>query len=152
MNNPSQNMETRESIGKSLERLSKKNKKGLCQFKKENGFICCKESVNKFVLRCKEHYKMQVTTLSGRRIDAPPQIRLDSNRKTIIDLKKQQQWLLDEAYTEAFIKKDEFNLNWIKNEKPNLPPAVIDSLNVYLFGQIDPIWDAETGELLNGNN
>jgi hypothetical protein len=139
----------REQIGKELKRLVGKSK-GLCQFQKEDGFICCKPSINKFDLRCKEHHKMQVTTLSGRRIDAPPQINIDTNRKTIISLKNQRKWLLEQAYTEAYIKKDEFNLNWIRAENVNtLTPAVIDSLYVYLFGIADPVWDAKTGELVS---
>lgn len=138
----------REKIRKDLKKLTGKSK-GLCQYQKEDGFICCKPAVNRLDLRCKEHHKMQVTTLSGRRIDAPPQINIDSNRKAIISLKNQRKWLLEQAYNEAYVKKDEFNLNWIAAEKVNtLTPAVIDSLCVYLFGIIDPVWDATTGELI----
>lgn len=138
----------REKIRKDLKKLTGKSK-GLCQYQKEDGFICCKPAVNRLDLRCKEHHKMQVTTLSGRRIDAPPQINIDSNRKAIISLKNQRKWLLEQAYNEAYLKKDEFNLNWIAAEKVNtLTPAVIDSLCVYLFGIIDPVWDATTGELI----
>jgi len=141
-------MDTRESIGKEIKRLTGKSK-GLCQFKKEDGFICCKPSVNKFDLRCKEHHKMQITTRSGRRIDAPPQINIDSNRKAIHGLKKQHEWLLEQAYIEAYVKNDEFNLNWISAEKANnLPPAVVDCLCMYLFGILEPVWDATTGELI----
>lgn len=139
----------RKTIRKELKSLVGKSK-GLCQYQKEDGFICCKPSVNKFDLRCQEHHKMLVTTLTGRRVDAPPQINTDTNRKAIIGLKNQRKWLLEQAYTEAYVKKDEFNLNWIQAENVNtLTPAVIDSLCVYLFGVADPYWDAQTGKLIN---
>lgn len=80
-----------------------------------------------------------IKTVTGRLIPLPPKIRLDSNRKTINDVKKVNHWLLDQAKAEAVANNDEFNLLWINNEKiKNLPQASIDCLNVYLFGEICP--------------
>jgi hypothetical protein len=78
-------------------------------------------------------------TLTGRTIPKPPPIRLDSNRKALNDLKKVEQWLLDNAREEATLKKDDYFLTLIRNEVAGkLPPATVDSLNLYLFGEIDP--------------
>jgi N12 class adenine-specific DNA methylase len=91
-----------------------------------------------------------VRTQSGREINAPPQIRTDTNRKATKDLLAQKQWLLDQAIAEAEARQDDYNLNWMRNEKAsNLPPASVDSLNQYLFGETNPEWSATTGERIN---
>lgn len=84
-------------------------------------------------------------TLTGRVITNPPLIRISSNRKALNDIKKVQQWLLDNAREEAEHKQDSYFLLLIKNEKAGkLPQATIDSLNVYLFGKTDPYENLET--------
>ena len=83
-----------------------------------------------------------VTTNTGRSIPAPPMIRTDSNRRTSADLKSQRKWLLEQAKAEAAARKDEYNLNWMngENAEQELPPATMDSLNEYLFGETNPEW------------
>lgn len=75
-------------------------------------------------------------TITGRVISDPPKIRLDSNRKTINDLKKLDQWLLDQALEEAKSKNDDWFPLLIKNEVAGkLPVATRASINLYLFGE-----------------
>lgn len=76
-------------------------------------------------------------TITGREIPNPPQIRLDSNRKAINDLKKLDQWLLDQAFDEAKSRNDDYFPLLIKNEKAGkLPVATKESINLYLFGEV----------------
>ncbi len=80
-----------------------------------------------------------VRTVTGRKIPAPPRIRLDSNRKCANDLKKLNVWLVEQAIEEALARNDDFNRCWIFNENPkNLPDGVKTTLNVYLFGEEYP--------------
>lgn len=75
-------------------------------------------------------------TTSGREIPNPPKIRLDSNRKTTIDIKKLQFWLLEQAKEEATSRNDDYFLTLIKGEiAGKLPKATMDSINLYLFGK-----------------
>jgi hypothetical protein len=80
-----------------------------------------------------------ITTRSGRKIPAPPPIRLDSNRKATIDIKKVDAWLLDQGLREAESRKDKFVTTLFKGiNANNLTPSDKDSLNQYLFGHTDP--------------
>lgn len=72
-------------------------------------------------------------TATGREIPEPPRIRLDTNRKTTIDLKKFERWLLDQGIEEAKSRKDSYNLGWLERETLPLTPSSIELLNEYLF-------------------
>ena len=77
-----------------------------------------------------------VMTTTGRAIPAPPRIRTDSNRKAAIDLKKHDEWLIQQTREEAQSRKDEFNLVWIDQMKPGrLSQSDKYLANVYLFGE-----------------
>lgn len=91
-----------------------------------------------------------VKTLSGREIPAPPRIRLDTNRKATIDLKKQNQWLIDQSSAEAQARGDNFNYRHFSNERAdNLPEASKSGMSLYLFGEEFPEFDGETGERIS---
>ena len=76
-----------------------------------------------------------IKTLSGRFIPAPLKIRLDSPRKTIIDLKKLHQWLIDQTLDEARSRNDEYGELLFINEKAGkLSQGTIALMNSYLFG------------------
>ena len=63
-----------------------------------------------------------------------PTIRLDTERKIIIDLKKFDNWLLKNAKEEAIIRNDDYNqiiLNGMKEGK--LTTADRYMINQYLF-------------------
>ena len=88
-----------------------------------------------------------VRTTTGREIPSPPVIRTDSNRKASNDLKKQNQWLIDQSVAEAKARGDDFNLIQFQNEKANnLPPASKAAMSQYLFDDPHAEFDAETGE------
>lgn len=78
----------------------------------------------------------------GRKLKLPKnnlKIRLDSNRKCINDIKIINQWLIDMSIAECKANKDDYNILFFENENVNnLPPASIDMMNVYLFGETHP--------------
>jgi len=80
-----------------------------------------------------------IPTLSGRQIPTPPPIRVDTNRKAIADLKKHDQWIIDQAIAEATAKNDDFNLIQFQQMKAGkLSQSDKDGANVYLFGHANP--------------
>lgn len=75
-------------------------------------------------------------TKSGRLTTEHPRVDTSTDRKATNSLNRQRKWLLDNAIKEAEANNDEFNLQQFQGEDPkNMPPAVVDSLNEYLFGE-----------------
>ena len=67
---------------------------------------------------------LEIKTLSGRKIPAPPKISTESNRKCSNSLKKLDIWLIEQAIAEATARKDNFNLIQFQHENyKNFPPA-----------------------------
>lgn len=93
---------------------------------------------------------MNIKTLSGRDIPAPPKIIFgEGNRKCCNSIKKLNIWLREQAIEEARARKDEFNLLIFESEKVikgELQQATKDGMALYLFGEEFPEWDATTGE------
>lgn len=84
-----------------------------------------------------------VTTLSGRKIPPPPQIRLTSSRVAGIDLIKQRSWLIEQAQVEARERNDRYAQRLFGGLDPrHCPPADAGSCCLY------PEFDATTGALL----
>ena len=84
----------------------------------------------------------KVKTQFNREIPAPLAIRLDTNRKAVIDLKKLDNWLIKNAKEEAFIRKDKYNqtiFNGIK-EDSKLTTSDKEGINLYLFGEEYPVF------------
>jgi len=83
-----------------------------------------------------------VKTQFNREIPAPPAIRLDTDRKVVIDLKKLDNWLTKNAKEEAFIRKDKYNqtiFNGIK-EGSKLTTSDKEGINLYLFREEYPVF------------
>ena len=77
-----------------------------------------------------------VVTLSGRSISYPPAIRIETNRKAIIDSVKLEKWLLMQGRDEAIARGDDYFLILVQNEKEGrLSQATKDFINQYLFGK-----------------
>lgn len=90
-----------------------------------------------------------VTTLSGRAIPPPPQIRVTSARTAARDLIQQRAWLIEQVQTEARERRDHYAQTLFSRLDPrNFPPAEAASCCVYLFGEMYPEFDATTGALL----
>ena len=78
-------------------------------------------------------------TITGRRIPVPPAIRTDTNRKATADVKKVDQWLVEQAKAEAASRNDEFNgLQFSQMKTGKLSQADKDLANQYLFGHEAP--------------
>ena len=79
------------------------------------------------------------TTATGRQTTAFPTVSTGTNRKTTNTVKKVDNWLVDNARTEARARGDEYNGQMFDNMDPKrLSPADKDSLNEYLFGTTQP--------------
>jgi hypothetical protein len=86
---------------------------------------------------------IQIQTVTGRRIPAPPRICADTARKSMNGIKKLDAYLKEEALAEAQSRSDDYNLVWIDQLRPGrFSVADRDLANDYLFGEIDPEWDA----------
>ena len=91
----------------------------------------------------KEEFTMfYVLSKSGRKLELPKdklRIRLDSSRKCQNDINKINQWLIDQSIAECKANNDDYNIMFFENENiKNLPPASIDTMNMYLFDEIYP--------------
>lgn len=86
----------------------------------------------------------KVTTLTGREIPAPPAIRTDTNRKAMRDVRKVEDWLVEQVQAEAEARNDEWGQTLFRGLDPrNLSPADKDAANLYLFGEEAPTWRVE---------
>lgn len=75
-------------------------------------------------------------TSSGRTTTPYPNYSLKSSRTCTLAEKNANQWLIDNAVTEAKARQDWFNANAFTREIPkNLPPSSIASMLEYLFGE-----------------
>lgn len=82
-----------------------------------------------------------VLTASGRKIPAPNAIRLTSNRKAQNDVRKLNTWLIEQAQAEASARRDEWNeMTFGSMVAKRPPPADVDLLNDYLFGETYPVF------------
>ena len=81
---------------------------------------------------------MNITTITGRIIPAPPSIDTSTNQKAHGGLKKVDAWLRQQAIDEAKSRNDDFNLISFENAK-KLSPSDRDGMNLYLFGEENPV-------------
>ncbi len=90
----------------------------------------------------------KVQTLTGRWIPKPPDIRLDSNRRCINDLRKYHQWLRDQFIAECQARNDEFNLVSAQQYEvvAEPPPASQACALLYLFGDDQICWPSTPKE------
>ena len=80
--------------------------------------------------------RQNVTTLAGRTTPLPEGIRLDSSIKAANDIKKIDEWLVEQAQIESHVKKDDYNANIFKElNSKKLTPADRTNINQYLFGK-----------------
>lgn len=82
-----------------------------------------------------------ILTLSGRKIDYPPEIRTSSNQILRRDIIRIAEWLIREAGQEALFREDDFNIFQFKHMDPKkLHQIDYDIANEYLFGVTDIIY------------
>lgn len=88
----------------------------------------------------------KITTLTGRQIPIPPRVRLETGRNATMDVHALNRWLAKQAVEEAKARNDDFNLigfqqeadMMARNSKKDMPPASMDAMNLYLFGEAHP--------------
>ena len=75
-------------------------------------------------------------SLTGRRMAPVPKVDNSTNRKCTMTENRINQWLIDEATSEALGRNDDYNLLFFEDmDIKNLPQASKDHLNLYLFGE-----------------
>jgi len=76
-------------------------------------------------------------TIMGRQTIPFPKIDTSTNIKTSNTLKRVDNWLIDNAVTEARIRNDDYNLRQFENiNRENITSSDKDSAHLYLFGII----------------
>lgn len=92
---------------------------------------------------------MNVRTRSGRLIPVPPQAVVGRLLSTNVAEIKQHPWMIEQAIAEARFRRDAPSAARFGDLQPGaLSSADAGLLCLYLFGQVFPVFDAETGELL----
>lgn len=75
---------------------------------------------------------------SGRRLAPVPQLRLGTDRQTHATLRRIRVWLIEEAQKEAAATNDDWGATLLRGLDPdNFPPADYDTVNHFLFGDMD---------------
>jgi len=76
-------------------------------------------------------------TVTGRQTIPFPKIDTSTNIKISNTLKRVDDWLIDNAVTEARIRNDDYNLRQFENiNRENITSSDKDSAHLYLFGII----------------
>lgn len=75
---------------------------------------------------------------SGRWLAPAPRLNLGSDRAIEATIRRIRVWLLDEARAEAKSRRDDWAATLLKGcEVRNLSPSDMDTLNHFLFGDVD---------------
>lgn len=91
--------------------------------------------------------RVTVRTLTGREIEIIPDIKPTSAQAVARGEIKKNEWIIIQGCLEALACGDRFNFRLMAHEDPrNFPTASQEGILLYLFGETNPVWQAETGK------